>query len=681
MKLRQKLQKLKRRHSRIVAYILAFFIIMFVTVFVSKTSVIRQIDLYYYGKVYLNPENVGSPENYFKFIDLSGHYSVGTTFPEKVRGKVFQFLNAVDSMTPHNPMEKPPVVMLDVSFNNNSFYLDSIIDAIKRLNAKKIKVYGAYDMPDNGETFQEHDPLQAEDLYYDYFEGGRLHTDVHLVNEYGVVSYKSFIPIMNGPDTVFVRALPIKVINDFTNKRTDDSIRKPTYFTLPITKQFLEHVKNQTYELPSDSQEIKGKKFTDLNASDLSNKILVAGFNATDVQTVKNETIPGPYLVGMAMWNEFNNHKLTKMPYDNEAFHLGLELFCALLVVFIFDLIFKRIRRLRTKTWLIAIISFLIGVSVLYLIGLFLLSSGAVIRPSVSIFSMFWACVLAWHFGIKFMVTGITEGGELYDVFISYSHGDSIWVKQNLFNPLSEIKKPDGSKLHIFFDEKSIGIGELFTTKYMRAIVDSKLFIPVMSEEYYRKNHCRNEMAIAVKRHVEKLIGLCIIALDYKYVPEELTHINYVDINKQTDFIRVLKRELVKEEEKQLHEADKVEKLKSDKAQEQSEKRDTVEHVEIEATELDQKEKKEKAKSKKKKDKKGSKKKDKKKSGKKDKKEDKKKSKKKDKKENKKKSKKKDKKENKKKSKKASKKKDKKEDKKKSKKKDKKERKKKSKKS
>ena len=677
MKLKQKLQKVKRRHSRIVAYVLAFFIIMFITVFVSKTSLIRQIDLYYYGKVYLNPENVGSPENYFKFINLSGHFNIGTTFPEKVRAKVFHFLNTVDSITPHSPLEKPPVIVLDVSFNNNPYYLDSIIDAIKRLNAKKIKVYGAYDMPKNGETFEEHDPLQAEDLYYDYFEGGRLHTDVHLVNEYGVVSYKSFIPIMNNPDIVFVPALPIKVINDFTNKQTYDSIRKPTYFTLPVTKKFLEHVKNQTYELPSDATAIKGKKFTDLNASDLSNKILVAGFNATDVQTVKNETIPGPYLVGMAMWNEFSNHKLTKKPYDNEMFHLGLELFCALLVVFIFDLIFKRIKKLRTKTWLIAIISFLIGVSVLYLIGLFLLSSGAVIRPSVSILSMLWACVLAWHFGVKFLVTGITEGGDLYDVFISYSHGDSIWVKQNLFNPLSEIKKSDGSKLSIFFDEKSIGVGELFTTKYMRAIVDSKWFVPVMSEEYYRKNHCRNEMGIAVKRHVEKLLGLCILALDYKYVPEELTHINYIDITKQTDFIGLLKKQLVREEEKQPEESDKVEKIKLEsKDQEQSEKPDTVEPRELEVQESGQKEKKGKKKTKKK-DKKESKKKAEKKSKKKDKKEDKKKSEKKPKK--------KDKKESKKKSKKESKKKNKKEGKKKvkkgSKKKDKKERKKKSKKS
>ena len=32
------------------------------------------------------------------------------------------------------------------------------------------------------------------------------------------------------------------------------------------------------------------------------------------------------------------------------------------------------------------------------------------------------------------------DGGEVYDVFISYSFGDSNWVKQNLFEPLNEFK-------------------------------------------------------------------------------------------------------------------------------------------------------------------------------------------------------------------------------------------------
>lgn len=635
MKLKQKLHLLIRRYSRIIVYILAFVIIMFLTVIIARTSLLKPIDLYFYGKVYLNPENVGSPEDYFKFIDLGGINAKGNKFSIKEkRIKVVEFLSSVDLITPDNPLKDPPLVILDVSFSNNPEKLDSIINAIKQLNTKNINVYGVYEMPQGEDMFEDHDPLWAQDLYYDYFEGGRLHTEVHPL-EYGVLSYESFIPIRNGIDTVFVPALPIKVINDFTNKQTNDSI-KPTYYTLPITKKFLKNVENQTFKVPNESIETAGMKFTELNSSAVSNKILIAGFHDLDNFIIKNDTIPGPYLVGMAMWNEFNSHKLTNKPYDNEVFHLGLEIFCALLVVFIFDLIFKRIKKLQTRTWLIAIFSFLIGLFILYLIGLFLLSSGDVIRPSISIFSMIWASVLAWHFTIKFLVTGIMQGGKVYDVFISYSHGDSIWVKQNLFNPLNEFKKPDGSKLNIFFDEKSIGIGELFTTKYMRGIVDSKLFVPVMSEEYYQKNHCKNEMDLAVKRGVEKLIGLFIIALDYKYVPEEFTNITYVDIKKQTDFMETLQNELVKEEQKHLDEPSTIKQVELEQQdQEEQDKPETIKQAESDHQEPKQSEKKDKKERKKKtkkrsdkKDKKRSPKKDKKQSDKKDKKERKKKKKK-----------------------------------------------------
>jgi hypothetical protein len=141
------------------------------------------------------------------------------------------------------------------------------------------------------------------------------------------------------------------------------------------------------------------------------------------------------------------------------------------------------------------------------------------------------------------------EGSGEYDVFISYSRSKSEWVKKYLYSPLKDFTKPDGSKLKIFFDENEIGIGEHFTTKYMRSIIDSKLFIPVMSQDYYNKNHCRNEMDIAVKRKVEQLISIFMITFDYKYVPEEFNHINFVDLKKGLDFMPILEKELINQDD------------------------------------------------------------------------------------------------------------------------------------
>ena len=223
-------------------------------------------------------------------------------------------------------------------------------------------------------------------------------------------------------------------------------------------------------------------------------------------------------------------------------------LLSGLFLVLIFSLIIKYIKKLQTHLFATAISSFIIGSMVIFLLfkmGLELDSSGNNLLIQInSYISLFIASIIVWRYYAKFHITGIIEGGERYDVFISYSNADSQWVRQNLFNPLNELRKPDGSKLNIFFAENSIGIGEAFTLKYMKAIVDSKLFIPVMSKDYYAKNHCRNEMDLAVKRKIERLIDLCIIAFDFDYIPEEFRHINSIEINNQSDFIESIKQQL-----------------------------------------------------------------------------------------------------------------------------------------
>ena len=155
------------------------------------------------------------------------------------------------------------------------------------------------------------------------------------------------------------------------------------------------------------------------------------------------------------------------------------------------------------------------------------------------------AAILAWRFAHKFLVTGIVEGSQKYDVFISYSRQHSDWVIKNIYEPLRALRKPDGDKVSIFFDRDSIGIGEAFTSKYMWAIVDSRYFIPVFSEDYYRKNHCRNEVDLAYKRSVENMITILPIAHSYDTVPQIYSHINFVDITVTPNFIEGIKETLL----------------------------------------------------------------------------------------------------------------------------------------
>ena len=148
---------------------------------------------------------------------------------------------------------------------------------------------------------------------------------------------------------------------------------------------------------------------------------------------------------------------------------------------------------------------------------------------------------LCWLFAYKFLVTGVAEGAEKYDIFISYSHGPKAeWVEKNVYEPLAAYRKPDGDKLNIFFDKKSIGIGEAFTSKYMWAIVDTKCFIPVVTDEYYGKNHCRNELDLAVNRYVEKLIDINMLTFNFEAVPDPYRTFNFIEIGRNPNFIDMI---------------------------------------------------------------------------------------------------------------------------------------------
>lgn len=216
-------------------------------------------------------------------------------------------------------------------------------------------------------------------------------------------------------------------------------------------------------------------------------------------------------------------------------------LLSAVIIVGIFTGIYRLFRSLRTRLVLASSLSAGLGFGILLVI--FLKWSGFNLpQPNppaflTILFSSLFASLISWLFASKYYLSGLLPSGEVFDIFISYSFKDSKWVKHNLYIPLSKLKKDDGSSYNIFFAEKDIGIGEVFTVKYMRAIVDSKLFIPVVSESYFKANHCINEMDLAVKRYVEKLSDVMIVTHDYEHIPEHFRNINFIDVSIEDNFI------------------------------------------------------------------------------------------------------------------------------------------------
>ena len=78
----------------------------------------------------------------------------------------------------------------------------------------------------------------------------------------------------------------------------------------------------------------------------------------------------------------------------------------------------------------------------------------------------------------------------------------------------------------------------------MWAIVDTACFIPIFSDDYYSKNHCRNEMDCAMKRGIEKLLTIKGIALSMKAVPEAFAAYNCLDVSQTPGFMKAIEAEL-----------------------------------------------------------------------------------------------------------------------------------------
>lgn len=552
------------KFHRLWKYLLVYVLLLIITAVFTVEKIIRPIDLAVYKEFYLKSDSAKKYKDEFLdkgidkvnkeinekfiFIDIPTENWPKGTFLKNLRRHEADLLKTIDSMIPveMSEMDKP-VIILDITFKSDDVGLDYIYEAMWPLIEKNIKVYASYKLPDEDEVikYEDHDEKQAYPLYDDYFTSGRLNTYFYSHKKVnGLASYYSFEVL----DDTIIKSLPVQIAKDLGFFKEEIDLRNQNIYPLPLKLPFdSASIKDNYYVFTNDSSLTANNNFSKIKDSiNLIKKFIIVG-TPEDKQHIGDYEVPGPYIVAIALIDQLNGNEFTKSAHENIIVQLTLIIFFPFIVCLFFMVIYKYIKKLQTYPALIALISWILGVITLIILGLILLEF-VVIRPTFPILSMVYVSILTWHFTKQFLVLGIMEGSGEFDVFISYSRSKSDWVKKYLLKPLEEIKKPDGSELKIFFDEKSIGIGEHFTTKYMRSIIDSKFFIPVMSEDYYGKNHCRNEMDIAVKRNVEKLMEMLIVALDYKFVPEEFNHINFIEAKSGIDLMGRIKKELIKVE-------------------------------------------------------------------------------------------------------------------------------------
>jgi hypothetical protein len=89
-----------------------------------------------------------------------------------------------------------------------------------------------------------------------------------------------------------------------------------------------------------------------------------------------------------------------------------------------------------------------------------------------------------------------------YDVFISYAHEETAWVREHVYQAFRDVALPDGKRLSVFFDTSSIRSGTSWQTKLALAIDASKFIVPVYSEVYFTKAYCLFEIMRAHRKWV-----------------------------------------------------------------------------------------------------------------------------------------------------------------------------------
>ncbi len=544
--------------KRLAVYLLTFLITTVVVIVLIDWQRVDNYVLSYANRPAPNDEIVNKE---LVFIQLSNH-PAGDSECESFtlyRQSIIKFLNTIAVETKKN--NGPKGIVFDIWFGKDNTELENLKTAFQQTVDLNIPLYAAYNVTAGNESadinsidFDVTDENHAYEIYNNYINksphnttsgNSRYHTRFY--PEKDMASYENDIQLVSHGfmDTVLIESLPLRVFTDLGDSKNMMNNSKRAGSIVPYGN--INEMEKLTYTFIGDTDSVghfenaKGETAT-LN---MDEKIVIVGDAVNDLLNTGYGYIPGPYILTWAISDLLDNNDRLNLPLENLYLIIGQMLFFALLVAQFFALIFKYVTKLQTHPAVIGIISFMIALALLFIYYNLILDFKAVIPVGQTIAAMLVAALLSWRFAHKFLVTGVAEGAQKYDVFISYSRNHSEWVVKNVYEPLVAFRKPNGDKLNIFFDMKSIGIGEAFTSKYMWAIVDSKTFISIISEEYYGKNHCRNELDLAYKRSVEKLLSIKMIAFSFKAVPEIYTHINFVDITVKPDFMETLKQELV----------------------------------------------------------------------------------------------------------------------------------------
>ncbi len=454
----------------------------------------------------------------------------------------------------------PQIVVLDISWRADTLGISGLEQAIRRLHDANVAVYAGVDPTREQEKSGQLDPeymaSHAQHLY-DLLDGKGHTAFDHL---FGVAKYDPKLELPGKKGVEQLQALPVLIATNHFN-------RPLTASDEPIVLNFgdLKELRRRSYTFRQESGDESiftqyrpgGGGAPSGTEPDFKGKLVVVG--SLDRDKTDLQDLSGPEILAFAISDLILPSESNPLPkvLANPMLLIALVTGFSLFAVFLFMRLYRKWPRFRSKLWLLSLFC-VFACLLLLLLWVMAMLTLKYVYPQVTLvgFSIVVSTGLFWFYKNREKEIGIitppsdeSERGKEempeYDLFISYARTPEnlAWVKANVYEPLLMIRKADGSKLSVFFDQRSIEPGEDFYTKLALAISGSRFFLPVYTADYFTRRFCAFEMKRAALRHVELGDFIIGIAREDMVIPKQYDHIHYLDVRTDDRFMeRVAER-------------------------------------------------------------------------------------------------------------------------------------------
>ena len=260
--------------------------------------------------------------------------------------------------------------------------------------------------------------------------------------------------------------------------------------------------------------------------------------------------IPGSEIVAWAL----NAKDATAM--DSHVRFLAAEF--GFLTALAFAGVFFLLRRLKLRRGRVYVSWIAAAVSCCVSLGLFVVSLQVTLThwaPQISLtgFSIVLAgtlCAVRGNQIISASPPTSTDDVPDYDVFISYSHRDDKWVRENVVGPFQRARLPNGKALGVFFDRDSLVAGDMWRPQLTHAILNSRLVVAVYSHNYFReeeRGYCRFELECAFNKWIQtgNKRYLRPIMFGDPAIPQEFSQLQSASFDSQPEVVSSLIADLI----------------------------------------------------------------------------------------------------------------------------------------